>query len=217
MPGIRHVKHLKSNVVEQSGYPKIPAVNALEYGEIAVNYAEGLETISLKNSNNSVVTFKPNTNIFIKNFLSPITINDVCNVLSVGNVYNYQDFNISFLDVYGNNLNLYNILDHIRTNYYDVCNIHVLLNVAKSNDLQGNHTNFYINSEAMQDMIDDSQKPISNKSVIVGFTKYDEYFIAGDSTAMNGIEINWDKTTKTMFVRYVYMNNVYRMNGNTIG
>lgn len=217
MPGVlRHIQHLRSNVLEQSGYPKLPTTSTLDYGELAINYANGFETISLKNSENNVVTFTPNTNVFMKNVLAPITTNSVCSLLSASNVYKHQNFNISYLDAYDGDLNLYNILDHIRTSFYDVSDIHVMLNVAKSNDSQGQHTNFYINTEAIDDMMNDSSKPISAKSTIIGFTKFDEYFVAGDSTAMNGIEINWDKTTKAMTVRYVYMDNVYRINGNSI-
>ena len=52
----KHLQHLKSNVVTE-GKPKLPAADALMLGEIAVNYAKGVETISLKNTNNEIVTF----------------------------------------------------------------------------------------------------------------------------------------------------------------
>ena len=58
---------------------------------------------------------------------------------------------------------------------------------------------------------------LNGLSTVIGFTKHDEYFVAGDSTAMNGIEINWDKTTKVMTVRFVYTESAYRMDGNNIG
>ncbi len=38
--------------------PKVPTSEQLEYGEIAVNYASGFETISLKNDSNQIVEFK---------------------------------------------------------------------------------------------------------------------------------------------------------------
>ena len=40
--------------------PKLPTVEQLEYGEIAINYAVGHETISLKNSDNEIVPIKIN-------------------------------------------------------------------------------------------------------------------------------------------------------------
>ena len=39
------------------GKPKLPTAEQLEYGEIAINYADSGETLSIKNSNNRIVTF----------------------------------------------------------------------------------------------------------------------------------------------------------------
>ena len=216
----RHVTFAKSNVVLNTGVPKLPQPERLSYGEIAVNYAADNETISLKNSNNGITTFKPNTNVFVKNFTTEITTQDVCDVLSLGMVNKFQDFNISFLEAY-DDLDLFDIVDHIRTNFYDTCDLHVMLNVAKASD-ECRQTCFYINSESLQEIIDDgnsneNEDKLSNKSTIIGFTKFDEYFVAGDSNAMNGIEINWDKTSKAMTMKFVYMESAYRMDGNTIG
>ena len=57
---------------------------------------------------------------------------------------------------------------------------------------------------------------ISNKSTIVGFYKQGTKFIAGDSDAINGIEIDWDKTNKIVTVKFVYIENAYRLNGDEI-
>ncbi len=214
---LRHVKHVKSNVVEQTGYPKLPQPGNLQYGEIAINYANGLETISLKNSDNRIIQFKPNTNVYVKNFASPISAQDVCDILSVGTVYNFQNFDISFLEAYDDDFDLFDIIDHIRANFYDVCDLHIKLNVVKTNDDEERHTSFYINSEEMQEIMGSGDTKLNGLSTVIGFTKHDEYFVAGDSTAMNGIEINWDKTTKVMTVRFVYTESAYRMDGNNIG
>lgn len=48
--------HLKSGVVN-NGTPKLPTSEQIELGEIAVNYAEGYETLAIKNSNGDVVPF----------------------------------------------------------------------------------------------------------------------------------------------------------------
>lgn len=40
----------------EDGTPKIPSADQLQQGEIAINYAAGLETLSTKNSNSEVVT-----------------------------------------------------------------------------------------------------------------------------------------------------------------
>ena len=47
----------RSNVVE-NGSPKLPTAGQMEYGELAMNYADGYETLSFKNSNNEVVKFE---------------------------------------------------------------------------------------------------------------------------------------------------------------
>ena len=47
----------RSNVVDSSGNPKLPDASAMSYGEIAVNYAAGAETLSIKNSSDEIVTF----------------------------------------------------------------------------------------------------------------------------------------------------------------
>ena len=49
--------HLKSNVVNPNGTPKLPTSEQIELGEIAVNYADGHETLAIKNSNGDVVSF----------------------------------------------------------------------------------------------------------------------------------------------------------------
>lgn len=54
----RHITHLKSKVVE-SNAPKLITASDLYEGEIAVNYAKGYETLSIKNESGDVVTFLP--------------------------------------------------------------------------------------------------------------------------------------------------------------
>lgn len=56
MTKVYRVIHKKSNVL-QNGSPKLPAPAALEYGELAINYAASGETLSIKNTNDEVVTF----------------------------------------------------------------------------------------------------------------------------------------------------------------
>ena len=49
--------HKHSSVVTD-GQAKLPTIDQLDYGELAVNYADGVETISMKNSENEIVEFK---------------------------------------------------------------------------------------------------------------------------------------------------------------
>ena len=53
---VNHLQHIKSSVVE-NGKPKLPSSSVLVEGELAVNYANGYETISLKNLSGNIVTF----------------------------------------------------------------------------------------------------------------------------------------------------------------
>ena len=39
--------------------PKLPAPDVLEYGEIAINFGSGIETISIKNEKDEIITFIP--------------------------------------------------------------------------------------------------------------------------------------------------------------
>ena len=48
MNNIKHVVHLHSSNILSDGNAKLPLPNQLEYGELAVNYADGVETISFK-------------------------------------------------------------------------------------------------------------------------------------------------------------------------
>lgn len=52
----RTVLNKRSNVVLEDGSPKIPTADQLNYGEIAINYASGVETLSTKNADDKVVS-----------------------------------------------------------------------------------------------------------------------------------------------------------------
>ena len=56
MTNFKHLLHKKSCVVVD-GKPKLPTVDDIGFGEIAVNYATDHETISLKNVSGDIVTF----------------------------------------------------------------------------------------------------------------------------------------------------------------
>lgn len=53
---VEHVSHIKSKL-KTNGLPQLPSPDKLVDGEIAINYAEGVETISIKNESGSIVTF----------------------------------------------------------------------------------------------------------------------------------------------------------------
>ena len=52
--------HIKSKQHGEDGVsPKLPTSEQLEYGEIAINYGDGIETIAIRNDNDEIVTFIP--------------------------------------------------------------------------------------------------------------------------------------------------------------
>lgn len=60
MAGNKTILNKRSNAVNIDGIPKIPSSAQLQYGEIAINYAAGVETLSIKNSNDNIVTLPIN-------------------------------------------------------------------------------------------------------------------------------------------------------------
>ena len=53
---VNNISHKKSVVVED-GKPKLPTPDQIVYGEIAINYAKDVETMSIKNNSDEIVTF----------------------------------------------------------------------------------------------------------------------------------------------------------------
>lgn len=216
MSQLRHLQHVKSNQIEQTGLPKFPVATDLLFGELAVNYAAGGETITLRNSSNQLAVFRPNTNVYAVNLIESVSIDSLKNVISVPNVYSYQDFNITYLQKFMGDFDLTDFLGYIKDTFYDVSNLHIVLNIAKGDSANGAPTSIIVDGSRMATLINDMEKPLHKESSIIGFTKYDMDFVAGDSTAMCGIEIIWDKITKAMTVRYTYLDSVFRLNGQLI-
>ena len=51
--------HKHSSVITENGKAKLPTADQLDFGELAVNFAAGVETISLENKEHKIVEFKP--------------------------------------------------------------------------------------------------------------------------------------------------------------
>lgn len=73
---VEHVSHIKSKL-KTNGLPQLPSPDKLVDGEIAINYAEGVETISIKNESGSIVTFSSDNYYTEKKLGSGFTNNDV--------------------------------------------------------------------------------------------------------------------------------------------
>lgn len=63
----KHVQHPKSSATtantQSVTVPRLPSSGDLLYGEIAVNYRDGYETLSIKNSSNQIIPFPTNHHI----------------------------------------------------------------------------------------------------------------------------------------------------------
>ena len=56
--------HIKSKQrAEDKKSPKLPSSEQLDYGEIAINYGNGIETIAIRNENDEIVKFIPEKKI----------------------------------------------------------------------------------------------------------------------------------------------------------
>lgn len=73
---VEHISHIKSKL-KTNGLPQLPSPDKLVDGEIAINYAEGVETISIKNESGSIVTFSSDNYYTEKKLGSGFTNNDV--------------------------------------------------------------------------------------------------------------------------------------------
>ncbi len=58
----KHLLHKKSQLLVD-GKAKLPTSADIEYGEIAINYADGYECISIKNNTNEIITFSSDEQI----------------------------------------------------------------------------------------------------------------------------------------------------------
>ena len=79
------VKNIRSNSVGTNGKPKLPSPNQLDYGEIAVNYASGHETLSLKNDAGNIVSLSVNSVEDVKVNGSGVVKNKTADITMKGN------------------------------------------------------------------------------------------------------------------------------------
>ena len=79
---INHLCHIKSCDLN-NGLPKQPLSNVINYGEIAINYYNGKETMFIKNNNDDIVSFSSDSHFTEKKlgsaFTASATVTDVIN------------------------------------------------------------------------------------------------------------------------------------------
>ena len=104
----------KRSTVVTNGSPKLPTAQQLDYGEIAINYADGYETMSIKNSTDDIVTFSSDeywndlTSRFIKTIIFNAREGDFESI----------DYNNQLIDVLFSKSELEHILESDKCSFY---------------------------------------------------------------------------------------------------
>ena len=75
------VKHKRSSVVT-NGAPKLPTTQQISVGELAINFADGYETLSTVNSNNEIATFSSDS-VLDKKYISSGAVVDAISAMTV--------------------------------------------------------------------------------------------------------------------------------------
>lgn len=97
------------------GEAKLPTASQIDYGEIAVNFADGHETLSIKNNNNEIATFSSDE--IIHSY-----VNGEVNTAS-GNIKTYVDNKISSIYKYKGSVANYSNLPSTDLTIGDVYNV----------------------------------------------------------------------------------------------
>ena len=81
-----HIKSSQTVELPESGVvaPKLPNSEQIEYGEISINYADGYETMAIRNANDDIVTFSNDNTIlnYVDDAISANTKDEVTIVYS---------------------------------------------------------------------------------------------------------------------------------------
>ena len=97
MAGNKIILNKRSNAVNVDGTPKIPTSEQLQYGEVAINYADSVETLSIKNSNNNIVTLPINQQNIKKLLFNDLWLSipgckvNGKNYSFINNIYTYEN------------------------------------------------------------------------------------------------------------------------------
>lgn len=125
MANKKHLLHVKSEELNTEGNgPKLPLASDIDYGEIAINYLKGNETISIKNNKNEIVTFKSNKvlektlNDHVSNYDNPHQVTK--EQIGLGNVNNTSDLekplsNAATIEL-NKKINSGDVIDNLTTN-----------------------------------------------------------------------------------------------------
>ena len=119
---INYVSHKKSKV-KNNGKPQLPSASSLVEGEIAINYAKDVETLSIKNESGTVVTFSSD-NYYTEQKLgsgftgSGVTVTDAINEVEEIIVKNEETIASALNDLKDNKVDVSAYTPVDLTNYY---------------------------------------------------------------------------------------------------
>lgn len=117
-----HVLHYRSNTQDS-----IPSPENLEYGEIAINYRVGGETLFIKNDNNEISKFPNFEQIisFVNSkliFLNDVTVNTYNVISDTNDIFNfYSDIPFSGITSDDYAEIIFNAADAISGNFSPIC------------------------------------------------------------------------------------------------
>ena len=75
----KHIIHAHSSAVVEGGGAKLPTPDQIEYGEIAINYSKGNESISIKNAEDEIITTNLNRGVGMSDPVSPSGTGEIFN------------------------------------------------------------------------------------------------------------------------------------------
>ena len=190
----RHISHIKSKLTENGG-PKLPAANQLLEGEIAVNYAKGYETLSIKNESGDVITFSSDSYYADKKLGSGFTGENSANTVTSVIESNERVVAASLNDLNARKLDASAYTPTDLSNYYTKSEVYAKGETSGATELTEAFDNFYTKDE-----IDNAELAISaalndietNKMDISGLSDYynkeyiDEIELVA-STALNDL------------------------------
>lgn len=118
----RHFLHYRSNTQDS-----VPSPESLEYGEIAINYRRGGETLFIKNDNDEISKFPNFEQIesFINSkliFLNDVTVNTYNVISDTSDIFNfYSDIPLSGITPNDYAEIIFNATDAISGNFSPIC------------------------------------------------------------------------------------------------
>lgn len=162
--------------------PKLPTKDKLEYGEIAINFAVGHETISLKNSNDEIVPIKINGDGKV------LTQNDVVDIKPEILTDDYKKKPVSAFSSF-NELNA--LVDRI----YGANGLNSKV-VSNSTAIDSNKTNIATNTNAINGLTTGLNKiaveihgdGTTDKPGLIKIVKSNENDIAANKTKIEGVD-----------------------------